>query len=221
MAYEITQPRSETPTHVVVTDYSVHRMGPEPGIRVVLAECVRVLEPFEAVAETQGATIRVPAWAGRDLLGREAFLVDQATLGTIVGWDPDTATATLSEEPAGPVADPVTLQAANNLGITMFREAVGGAKWEVWLSAGDPTSAHTLAELEGTASFTFAVTLLARLGIDVEGGNLVAALQGMARAGQTLEGMFAVAGEHLDQRRAAGEDLGAYIHRVRGVPPVA
>lgn len=215
------------PKFLLVSEYTVRRVGLYPSAVVVYQECNFLLQPpLVLLSESPAdATGHVMSFVVQDLgptpniAGHLLATLDSAGLDTIAATEPVVVTPATATAPAvmgtkitmtnglDPLAltQPVAVVSKMPVGTNAYTPAPGGRRYEVTLSGANPSGMAELSHMLGTVYFSATKAALGQLGITtVTDAQIAGALQQLAAQGVSIDGFLAQQGEALEAKRQAG-----------------
>lgn len=205
----------ENPQFVVVSDYSVQRLGKYPLVAAGFEECVYltgtplpvlahdtsdvlVVAPFAGAAESVGAKVLDPA---SNVLG-EVTAAQEVTTGE--GEEAVTLVHLTLDTPVSPTPDDLRLVERLPTGADAYRRARSGNRWILQLDGTHPTQMARIASMLVTAYMNAVTAVLDKLQLSVDPQDLAAAILELAGEGVTVDAILAEQAEQMEMDRRAG-----------------
>lgn len=228
-------PTRVLPKFVLVSEYTVRRMGKFPSVTVRYTECsflksaplaALAVEDLDQDGLFETITIADATSLGMgSLVGHIVSDLDDNALTTITATEQVVATPEERDENnvvtrAATYTTKITLAAGLTqakidagfavvdrmpVGTTAYMPTPGGRTWEITLYGNNALAMTEMGNLLGGAYFMASKALIAKLGVASTDAEILAAIQALAAEGTNIDGMLGQQGEALEGKRQANQ----------------
>lgn len=201
------------PKFSVISEYSVFRIGLVPTARVVIQECIYILEQPTTIISSVDVdgdgkfeVITVSGWAG--VIGRTVSLADSTKVGVITAASEVSPNVQITLDTGSETrldGQQVFLVVQMPVGTPAYQPAELGRRWELFIDGSNPDAMARLSLILGTVHVEAALAVLTALGNStITQAQVAAAVQGLAAKAINIDGLIADQAEQLELDRRAG-----------------